>query len=207
MVNEGAIEKNPARRVAVSMARPTAVLSFLTLSEIEKLLGSIDQKSRNGKRDSLILSLMLFCGFSQAEIVNLKFRDIIKIKRKYFFEIKTGEKEKEKVQIRREALAGFKEYLKLNRFRDYPDSPIFISYSNRSYKKKLSLRGISELIVNALNNSDIDKGEMKMTPSIIKHSSAIFLAKKRMKASDLQIRFKFKSSDLAKRYIKLAKEI
>lgn len=75
LVLENDITQNPAELLETPKM-PRKLPDFLTVHEVEKLLGSIDRSTPEGERNLAIIEVLYGCGLRVSELVKLKISDI-----------------------------------------------------------------------------------------------------------------------------------
>jgi len=100
-----------------------------------------------------ILSLLVFQGLRQVEVIRLDVRDIDFISKTAFIQGK-GQDDKEPINLHPEAIKAIQGYLKGNRI---ADGALFTSQSNNSKNKRLTTRAIRDIVKETLNALGIEK--------------------------------------------------
>lgn len=127
----------------------------LTEEEIEKLttlLRDLPDTPRN-TRLKAIISLLIFQGLRQIEIVRLDVRDIDFVNKIAFIKGK-GQDDKEPISLHPETIKHLKKYLKTNKIKD---GALFTCQSNNHKNKRLTTRALRGLVKEALKNLGIEK--------------------------------------------------
>ena len=100
-----------------------------------------------------ILSLLIFQGLRQVEVIRLDVRDIDFISKTAFIQGK-GQDDKEPINLHPEAVRSLQGYLKSNKI---ADGALFTSKSNNSKNKRLTTRAIRDIVKEILNALGIEK--------------------------------------------------
>ena len=127
----------------------------LNSEEIEKLTNAMRElpKTQKNTRLKAILSLLVFQGLRQVEVVRLNVKDLDLISNIAFVQGK-GKDDKEPVNLHPETVKALKAYLKSNKI---ADGALFTSQSNNSKNKRLTTRGLRGIVKDTLTDLDIDK--------------------------------------------------
>ena len=123
--------------------------------EIERLTHAMKElpKTPQNTRLKAILSLLVFQGLRQVEVVRLNVKDIDFVSNVAYIQGK-GRDDKEPVNLHPETTRALKSYLKSNKI---ADGALFTSQSNNSKNKRLTTRGLRGLVKETLDELDIDK--------------------------------------------------
>ena len=123
--------------------------------EMNKLTTAIKElpETPTNARLKAILSLLVFQGLRQVEIIRLDVKDIDFISKTAFIQGK-GQDDKEPINLHPEAIKAIQGYLKGNRI---ADGALFTSQSNNSKNKRLTTRAIRDIVKETLNALGIEK--------------------------------------------------
>ncbi|MBT3690449.1 tyrosine-type recombinase/integrase [bacterium] len=99
------------------------------------------------------ISLLIFQGLRQCEIVRLDIKDLDLANLCIYIKSK-GSDDKELVYLHPITVKILKRYLKINKI---ADGPLFVSNSNNSKAKRLSVRGLRKIVTSLLRELNIDK--------------------------------------------------
>ena len=205
LVTAGIIEKNPAKRVQGGR-RPTAHSRvFLTLNEVDMLLGSIETETTAGLRDRAIIHTMLGCALSELEISRAEAGDLKKVGNKSVLYVQGKGKsvKDEPVEVPKAAIEAIETYHKSLGFDIAPSQPLFASRSNRSRNRHMSIRGIREAISQRLKASNVKQGrDLKLTPFSLRHTAGILLAEAGYSVEDVMKRMRIEWRPTAQLYFK-----
>lgn len=124
-------------------------------SEMEKLTKMLKDMPKTQKKDRLkaILSLLIFQGLRQVEIIRLDVGDIDFVSKIAFVQGK-GQDDKEPVNLHPQTIKALKEYLKSNKL---ADGALFVSRSNNSKNRRLTTRALRSIVKRELQALDIEK--------------------------------------------------
>jgi site-specific recombinase XerD len=181
LVEQGILEKNPARRVQGGR-RPTAHNRvFLKTEEIERLLESIERNTLAGLRDKALILTMLGCACSELEISHARIGDLRKTGSKWYLAVQGKGKsiKDETIPVPSHTAQALQEYINARNGGNplASEAPLFESYSNRSHGKPMSIRGIREAINLRLKASNVKQGrDLKLTPFSLRHTAGILMA-------------------------------
>lgn len=126
-------------------------LSDEDISKIVEYCSSLEPTIQNLRLKS-ILSLLIFQGLRQVEIIRLNVTDI-NLKDKTAFIIGKGQDDKELIHLHPSTVKALKTYLQKYRVRD---GALFRSESNFSSGSRLTTKSIREIIKKVLNELNID---------------------------------------------------
>ncbi|MCS6808473.1 MAG: tyrosine-type recombinase/integrase [Bacteroidota bacterium] len=201
MVEVGVLEKNPAKRVHGSPRAKQHNRTFLTLDEIQTLLNAIDTSTTIGKRDNALIRLMLGCACSEVEITAMDIGDIRQHGKASFLLVQGKGKsiKDERVPVPQEALHALHVYLATRYTTDPqgniepppPEAPMFVSYSNRSMGKRMTIRGVREAVMLRLKESGVQKGRTRrLTPFSLRHTAGILMVESGASVEELMERMR-----------------
>lgn len=123
--------------------------------EVKKLTETLKNLKNTPENTRLkaIISLLLFQGLRQIEIVRLDVKDIDFVNKKIFVKGK-GQDDKEPVDLHPETIKHLKEYIKTNKVKD---GALFFCKSNNKKNQRLTTRSLREIVKNVLENLGIEK--------------------------------------------------
>lgn len=129
--------------------------SGLNDEEMSKLTTAIKElpETPANTRLKAILSLLVFQGLRQVEIIRLNVKDIDFISKTAFIQGK-GQDDKEPINLHPETIRALQSYLKSNRI---ADGALFTSQSNNNKNKRLTTRAVRDIIKKTLNDLGIEK--------------------------------------------------
>lgn len=123
--------------------------------EMSKLTTAIKElpETPTNARLKAILSLLVFQGLRQVEIIRLDVKDIDFIGKTAFIQGK-GRDDKEPIYLHPETTKAIQGYLKSNKI---ADGALFISQSNNNKNQRLTTRTIRDIVKKTLNDLGIEK--------------------------------------------------
>lgn len=123
--------------------------------EMSKLTETISElpETPTNARLKAILSLLVFQGLRQVEVIRLDFKDIDFISKTAFIQGK-GRDDKEPINLHPEAVRALQGYLKSNKI---ADGALFTSQSNNSKNQRLTTRAVRDIVKETLNALGIEK--------------------------------------------------
>lgn len=123
--------------------------------EMSKLTTAIKElpETPANARLKAILSLLVFQGLRQVEIIRLDIRDIDFISKTAFIQGK-GRDDKEPIYLHPETIKAIQGYLKSNKI---ADGALFTSQSNNNKNQRLTTRAIRDIVKKTLNDLGIEK--------------------------------------------------
>ncbi len=213
LVDIEVLEKNPATRVYGSARPKQHNRTFLTLEEVDILLNSIDRSNSAGLRDVAIIRLMLGCACSEIELTSLDVGDLEQQGKSTFLLMQGKGKsiKDERVQVPHDTALAIQDYLKSRTTTDvngveHPpalDSPMLLSYSNRSQGGRITIRGLREAILLRLKSSGVQKGRTgRLTPFSLRHTAGILMVEAGATVEELMTRMRIAWRPTAMLYFK-----
>lgn len=123
--------------------------------EMSKLTTAIKElpETPTNARLKAILSLLVFQGLRQVEIIRIDVRDIDFISKTAFIQGK-GRDDKEPIYLHPETTKAIQAYLKGNKI---ADGALFTSQSNNNKNQRLTTRAIRDIVKKTLNDLGIEK--------------------------------------------------
>jgi integrase len=123
--------------------------------EMSKLTTAIKElpETPTNARLKAIISLLVFQGLRQVEIIRLDIKDIDFISKTAFIQGK-GQDDKEPINLHPEAIKAIQGYLKSNKI---ADGALFTSQSNNNKNQRLTTRAIRDIVKKTLNDLGIEK--------------------------------------------------
>lgn len=143
----------------------------LTASQIQELLGSVDRKSAQGKRDYAILSLMVTTGLRDIEVARANICDIRTVadSQVLFVQGKGRSEKAEYVKLSPPVEKAIRQWLAA-RGKTNNTEPLFCSISNNGQGKPLTTRSISRVVKERLRVIGIDSD--RITAHSLRHTAA-----------------------------------
>jgi site-specific recombinase XerD len=172
LVDIGLLAENPARQVKGNRRPTSHSRSVLTLSEIDALENVLTEESLIGLRDRAIVSLMLYGGLSEIEIVRADVRDLEQTLMGWFLRVQgKGRTVKDQsVPLEDRMLAHVQHYLD-GRGRVRPEDPLFSSHGHRSEGERLNTRSVRSRINGYLKKAGVKRSGI--TPHSLTHTAAL----------------------------------
>ncbi len=160
--------ENPTVRIETPLIEKT-LPDFLTIAEVEKLLGSISENDIYELRDKSIFELLYSCGLRISEAVELTISDV-DFDNKFIVVKGKGSKERI-VPIGSEAIRLLSKYMKESRPQIIGNRvSIFLFISKKALK--LNRKSVWRLLKGYVERTDITKN---ITPHTLRHSYATHL--------------------------------
>ena len=127
----------------------------LNNEEIRTLTNALKElpETQQNARLKAILSLLVFQGLRQVEVIRLDVKDIDFISKTAFIQGK-GQDDKEPINLHPEAIKALQSYLKGNKI---ADGALFTSQSNNNKNKRLTTRAVRDIVKEILNTLGIKK--------------------------------------------------
>lgn len=142
----------------------------LTIDQVKKLLGSIDQSTLSGKRDFALINLMIRTGLRTIEIIRADREDISRQggETVLFIHGKGRDGKDEIVVLTEHSLEPIKQYF-IARGRVRDEDPIFASHSTKNKGKRLTTRSVSRIVKERLKDVDLD--DIRLTAHSLRHTA------------------------------------
>jgi site-specific recombinase XerD len=174
------IDSNPAKKVHYKILSANTVISFLSSSQISRLVGSIDKKTIVGLRDIAIIQTIATTGCSEEDLASLICSNFRLFRKKFYLDIARHNVADKKISldIPDSTCAVLQDYLfERDKNTPPPDSPLFFSYSNRSQFSPLTIRGVRNMIKQRLSTSGLNNPKKgNYSPLSLRQSGALYLA-------------------------------
>lgn len=206
LTEKGIIERNPAKKVQGSARPQRHSRHFLTLDEIKILLDSIDVSNQTGLRDKALILTMLGCACSEVELSTASIEDFTKDKHKWKLRVQGKGKsvKSEIVDVPPQTAEAIHNYVE-SRGELQPHQPLFVSNSNRTKHKNMSVRGIREAISLRLEASNVKQGrDLRLTPFSLRHTAGILMAESGFSVEQVMERMRIEWRPTALLYFKQA---
>ena len=171
-LSERDIDALSPAKVKLAKQQSDDTVNFLEVSDIEKLMRTIDATTKQGLRDRAIIELLFSSGLRVAELVSLDLTDMSILQdgredRTYELSITGKGGRTRTIFISPRAASWLRSYIETRR--DAAE-PLFINYSARDLdKKRLSARYIQKMISRTAMLAGISK---KVTPHTLRHTYA-----------------------------------
>jgi site-specific recombinase XerD len=203
LVEVGALQRNPAKRVHGIRRPPASSPESLSQEELDRLFSSVNRSKTKGARDYAIMRLMSGCGLSEKEIVQADVKDIRRTGNHWsiFVQGKSRDKKGEDVLLSDDAKEAIDEYLA--RREEYsPEEPLCLSMAGRSHGRRMTTRGVREFVNRYLELSGIKRGRTdKITPYSLRHTAGVIMAESGNSLDEVRRRMRFVSISSAKNYV------
>ncbi|MDD3739128.1 MAG: site-specific tyrosine recombinase XerD [Lentimicrobiaceae bacterium] len=169
LIIEGVIENDPTSLID-SPKLGTRLPDFLTINEVERLIGAIDLSHPQGERNKAIIEILYGCGLRVSELINLKISNLF-LKEEFIKIVGKGNKER-LVPIGNKAIRQLNTYIfdvrtHVEIQRGYED---YVFLNRRG--KKLTRNMINIIINDLLPLAGIKKN---VSPHTLRHSFATHL--------------------------------
>lgn len=172
LVARGDLAENPARTVKGNRRPDAHSRGVLTAEEVARLLDVVPQTTDIGRRDRALVSLMVYGGLSEIELVRADVGDVDRTLMGTFLRVQgKGRRSKdESVPLDPEAEDPLEIYL-LAREEAGPRAPLFVSHGHRSDGTRLNTRSVRGRV-----NEYLRKAELKrrgISPHSLTHTAAL----------------------------------
>jgi site-specific recombinase XerD len=206
LISKGVLDKNPAKRVQCANDYSQKEITYLTPSDIDLIFSGINYNDAYHLRDYTLLAIMLFGSVRADEITALNVPDFYKFRQKWYLKydsLPDISLKKMSFDVKYNDL--FEQYLRLRLLPGTEELPLFLSYSNRTAFRRLSDRAVRLIIDTILSDKKVLlRNHSDLTPSIIKHTSAVIFATKYRSTEAIMKRFGLKTDRLAIKYKEIA---
>jgi integrase/recombinase XerC/integrase/recombinase XerD len=201
LTDAGFLEANPAKAVKGNRRPDTHSRAVLTETDIDKLLGVLDDASQIDKRDQAIIYLMLFAGLSEIEIVRADIEDLEQTLMGWFLRVqgKGRTVKDQQAPIDPPVLERIQAYLD-TRGRMKPEDPLFVSHGHRSAGKRLNTRSVRSRINGHLKAAGIKR--KGVTPHSLTHTAALIWLNQGMPLEQVKERMRHGTLDTTMIYFK-----
>lgn len=209
LIDVGVLANNPAKRVVGGRRPSKHSRTFLTSTELQTLLQSVDRSKLQGARDYAIIRIMVGCALSERECL---YADVGDIKPRasgdYYISVqgKGRTVKDETVTIPPEVYQALEDYLR----RRYPDgqreeaAPLFASMSNRTQGHRMTSRGIREAVSRWLKSSGVKRNrDHRLTPFSLRHTAGLMMVDKGATIEEVMRRMRIEWRPTAQLYFKL----
>ena len=201
LTDAGFLEENPAKAVKGNRRPDTHSRAVLTETDIDKLLGVLDDASQIDKRDQAIIYLMLFAGLSEIEIVRADIEDLEQTLMGWFLRVqgKGRTVKDQQAPIDPPVLERIQAYLD-TRGRMKPEDPLFVSHGHRSAGQRLNTRSVRSRINGHLKAAGIKR--KGVTPHSLTHTAALIWLNQGMPLEQVKERMRHGTLDTTMIYFK-----
>ena len=197
----GELSENPATAVKGNRRPDTHSRAVLTEQDIEALEEVLGTTTQIDKRDTAIVSLMLYAGLSEIEIVRANVEDlehtlmgpVLRVQGK-------GRKVKDQeAPLDEPVLEAVEAYLD-TRDDVHPEDPLFVSHGHRSDGKRLKTRSVRSRINGYLKDAGIKR--KGVTPHSLTHTAALIWLNDGMPLDEVKQRMRHGTLDTTMIYYK-----
>ncbi|PSQ80300.1 MAG: integrase, partial [Bacteroidetes bacterium QS_1_63_11] len=166
----GKLTENPAKAVKGNRRPETHSRSVLTESDIEQLEAVVDDQTQIDKRDWAIVSLMLYAGLSEIEIVRANVEDLEHTLMGPVLRVQSKGREvkDQEAPLDPPVLEVVESYLD-TRDDVHPEDPLFVSHGHRSDGERLKTRSVRSRINGYLKEAGIKR--KGVTPHSLTHTA------------------------------------
>ncbi|MEO0560193.1 MAG: tyrosine-type recombinase/integrase [Bacteroidota bacterium] len=189
LVARGDLMENPARAVKGNRRPGAHSRGVLRDAEIETLIGMVPSATLIGRRDRAIMSLMVWGGLSEIELVRADFEDLDRTLMGTHLRVqgKGRQSKDEQVPIDDLALAPLDVYLQA-RGSVRPTDPLFISHGHRSEGTRLNTRSIRGRINGYLREAGLKR--RGISPHSLTHTAALIWLNSGMPVEEVRRRMR-----------------
>lgn len=197
----GLLSENPAKAVKGNRRPETHSRSVLTESDIEKLEAILGDTTQIDKRDRAIISLMLYAGLSEIEIVRANVEDLEHTLMGPVLRVqgKGRDVKDQEAPIDPPVLKAVEAYLD-TRDDVHPEDPLFVSHGHRSDGERLKTRSVRSRINGHLKEAGIKR--KGVTPHSLTHTAALLWLNDGMPLQEVKQRMRHGTLDTTMIYYK-----
>jgi integrase/recombinase XerC/integrase/recombinase XerD len=172
LTDVGELTENPAKAVKGNRRPDTHSRSVLTETDIEKLEEVLGTATQIDKRDYAIVSLMLYAGLSEIEIVRANVEDLEHTLMGPVLRVqgKGREVKDQEAPLDEPVLEAVEAYLD-TRDNVHPEDPLFVSHGHRSSGQRLKTRSVRSRINDYLRKAEIKR--KGVSPHSLTHTAAL----------------------------------
>lgn len=209
LYEKGFKDKNPA--ATLKGMKRNRYYNKLPLSDEQSraLLDSIDSSTEKGKRDRVIILLMLHAGLRCCEVARMEAGDIIEVAgtRSVKLQRKGHTAKDEIIPLRRDIVAALDEYAAARQWK--PNEPVIISYQSKrrdrdTTPEPLTAHAVERITAKLLAAAGIE-GD-RITPHSLRHTFACMLVEKGVEMHKIQRLMGHVSSQITAIYTKMQDE-
>jgi len=201
LTDVGELSENPAKAVKGNRRPDTHSRSVLTEQDIDKLKSVLGTTTQIDKRDRAIVSLMLYAGLSEIEIVRANIEDLEHTLMGPVLRVqgKGRTVKDQEAPLDEPVLEAVEDYLD-TRENVHPEDPLFVSHGHRSDGERLKTRSVRSRI-----NDHLKKAEIKrkgVTPHSLTHTAALIWLNDGMAIDEVKKRMRHGTLDTTMIYYK-----
>ncbi|WP_412060793.1 tyrosine-type recombinase/integrase [Rubrivirga sp. IMCC45206] len=189
LVALGELPENPARGVKGNRRPGAHTRGVLTEAEVETLLGVVPKTTEIGRRDRALVSLMVYGGLSEIELVRADVGDVDRTLMGTFLRVqgKGRQTKDEAVPLDGDALDPLEIYL-LRREEAGPQAPLFVSHGHRSAGTRLNTRSVRGRVNGYLRAAGVKR--RGISPHSLTHTAALIWLNSGMPVEDVRKRMR-----------------
>ena len=189
LVALGEMEENPARGVKGNRRPSSHSRGVLRADEVEALLAVVPEATDIGRRDRAIVSLMVYGGLSEIELVRADVGDVDRTLMGTFIRVqgKGRQSKDESVPLDGEAIDPLEIYL-LSRESAGPKAPLFVSHGHRSEGTRLNTRSVRGRVNGYLRKAGLKRRDI--SPHSLTHTAALIWLNSGMPVEEVRRRMR-----------------
>lgn len=197
----GELIDNPAKGVKGNRRPDTHSRSVLTEHDIQALEETLGSTTQIDKRDTAMVSLMLYAGLSEIEIVRADVEDLEHTLMGPVLRVqgKGRTVKDQEAPLDPSVLTAVEDYLE-TRDDIHPEDPLFVSHGHRSGGERLKTRSVRSRINGYLKQADIKR--KGVTPHSLTHTAALIWLNDGMPIEDVKQRMRHGTLDTTMIYYK-----
>lgn len=197
----GKLSKNPAKGVKGNRRPDTHSRDVLTEQDIDALEEVLGTATQIDKRDTAIISLMLYAGLSEIEIVRANVEDLEHTLMGPVLRVqgKGRTVKDQEAPLDPPVLEAVEAYLD-TRDNVHPEDPLFVSHGHRSEGKRLKTRSIRSRVNEYLKKAGIKR--KGVTPHSLTHTAALLWLNDGMALEEVKQRMRHGTLDTTMIYYK-----
>lgn len=197
----GELTDNPAKGVKGNRRPDTHSRSVLTEHDIQALEETLGSTTQIDKRDTAMVSLMLYAGLSEIEIVRADVEDLEHTLMGPVLRVqgKGRTVKDQEAPLDPSVLTAVEDYLE-TRDDIHPEDPLFVSHGHRSGGERLKTRSVRSRINGYLKQADIKR--KGVTPHSLTHTAALIWLNDGMPIEDVKQRMRHGTLDTTMIYYK-----
>lgn len=201
LVDIGLLSENPARKVKGNRRPTSHSRAVLTRQEIGQLEDAMHDRSVIGLRDRAIVSLMLYGGLSEIEVVRADVRDLEQTLMGWYLRVQgKGRTVKDQsVPLDDRVLEVLQEYLD-RRGRIRPEDPLIASHGHRSEGDRLNTRSVRSRVNGHLKSAGLKRPGI--TPHSLTHTAALIWLHEGMDIEEVKRRMRHGTLDTTMIYFR-----
>lgn len=205
LVSIGQLESNPAANVRGNKRPSVHSRDVLSADEVEKLLSEIKGNSLLERRDRAIISLMVYAGLSEIELVRADYKDLEQTLLGWFLRVQGKGKQKKDAQLALDdhVVDVVQHYLSA-RGNVSSGDPLIVSHGHRSDGERLRTRTIRSRVNYRLKQSGLKR--QGISPHSLTHTAPVLWLQDGMDLGDVQRRMRHGSLETTMLHAKRSKQ-